>query len=53
MTEMSTNLKAMIKRKDLLRKGTPQAEAMADKILYAVEKAGGLTWEEVLTLQIH
>jgi hypothetical protein len=47
---MTPNLKAMIKRKELMRKGTPEAEAQADRLLEAVEKAGGLTTEEVYSL---
>jgi hypothetical protein len=51
MKNQSINLKAMIKRKELVRKGTPEAEAMADRILEAVERKGGLTAEEVYALQ--
>jgi hypothetical protein len=50
---MTPNLKAMIKRKELIRKGTPEAEAKADKLLEAVERAGGLTTEEVYALMAH
>ena len=49
----STNLKAMIKRKALVREGTPEAEAKAQRILEAVEQKGGLTGEEVLALMVH
>jgi hypothetical protein len=47
---MTPNLKAMIKRKELIRKGTPEAEEQAERILEAVERAGGLTTEEVYSL---
>jgi hypothetical protein len=50
---MRNEMKLMIERKNLLRKNTPEAEAKADKILEAVEKAGGLTTEEILTLTVH
>jgi hypothetical protein len=51
MKNQSINLKAMIKRKELIRKDTPEADAMADRILEAVERKGGLTTEEVYALQ--
>jgi hypothetical protein len=50
---MTPNLKAMIKRKELMRKGTPEAEAQADRLLEAVEKAGGLTAKEVYSLMAY
>jgi hypothetical protein len=50
---MTPNLKAMIKRKELIRKGTPEAEEQADRLLEAVEKAGGLTTEEVYSLMAY
>jgi hypothetical protein len=50
---MRKELKLMIERKKLLRKGTPEAEAKADRILEAVEKLGGLTTEEILALTVH
>jgi protein involved in polysaccharide export with SLBB domain len=50
---MTPNLKAMIKRKELIRKGTPEAEEQAERILDAVEQAGGLTTEEVYSLQAY
>jgi hypothetical protein len=50
---MRKQLKLMIARKDLIRKGTPEAEAQADKILEAVEQSGGLTTEEVYALQAY
>ena len=53
MNAQSINLKAMIKRKELVRKGTPEAEAMADRILEAVKRRGGLTTEEVYALQAY
>jgi hypothetical protein len=49
----SANLKAMIKRKELVRKDTPEAEAQAQRILEAVEQNGGLTGEEVISLMAH
>jgi len=49
----SANLKAMIKRKALVRKGTPEAEAQAQRILEAVEQRGGLSGEEVMALMAH
>ena len=53
MNNQSTNLKAMIKRKELVRKGTPEAEEMAERILKAVERKGGLTAEEVMVLTVY
>lgn len=50
---MSKNLEAMILRKKLMRQGTPEAEAKADKILEVVERNGGLTTEEVYALMAH
>jgi hypothetical protein len=43
----------MIKRKELIRKGTPEAEAMAERLLKAVERKGGLTAEEVMALSVY
>ena len=48
---MSKNLEAMVKRKALVRQNTPEADAKAERILEAVQKAGGLTTEEVYALQ--
>jgi hypothetical protein len=53
MSKQSTNLRAMIKRKELVRKGTPEAEAMAQRLLEAVERKGGLTAEEVMALSVY
>jgi len=53
MNNQSVNLKAMIKRKELVRKGTPESEAMADRILEAVERKGGLTADEVMALMVY
>ena len=53
MNNQSINLKAMIKRKELVRKGTPEAEGMAERILAAVERKGGLTAEEVMALSVY
>jgi len=50
---MRTQMKLMIQRKDLVRQGTPEAEAKAEKILEAVEQSGGLTTEEVYSLQAY
>jgi hypothetical protein len=50
---MSKNLKAMIKRKELLRLGTPEAEKKAEEILELVLQAGGLTTEEVYSLMAY
>jgi hypothetical protein len=50
---VTRTMKAMIKRKELVRKGTPEADAMADRILEAVERKGGLTAEEVYALQVY
>ena len=48
---MSKNFQAMVKRKALVRQNTPEADAKAERILEAVQKAGGLTTEEVYALQ--
>lgn len=53
MNKQSTNLKAMIRRKELMREGTPEAEAKADRILAAVEQKGGLTAAEVYALTVY
>ena len=50
---MRDELKLMIQRKHMLRKGGEEAEAKADKILHAVEQRGGLTPEEMLVLQVY
>ena len=50
---MRTQLKLMIQRKALVRQDTPEADAKAEKILKAVQQAGGLTTEEVYALQAH
>ena len=49
---MRKQLKLMIARKALIRKGSPESEAQAEKILQAVENSGGLTTEEVYALQV-
>ncbi len=46
----SENLKAMIRRKELVRLGTDEALREADEIAAAVERAGGLTNLEVYAL---
>ena len=48
---MRKQLKLMIARKELIRKGSAESEEQAEKILEAVEKSGGLTTEEVYALQ--
>lgn len=50
---MSPNLQAMIKRKELVRQGTDEADAQAEEILAQVEQNGGLTTEEVYALQAY
>ena len=50
---MSSNLEAMIRRKALLRLGTPEAEEEAEEILVEVERNGGLTTDEVYALMAH
>ena len=50
---MRTQLKLMIQRKELVRQDTPEADAKAEKILEAVQQAGGLTTEEVYALQAY
>jgi hypothetical protein len=53
MKEQSANLKAMIKRKELLRKGGDEAEIKAERILDAVLQGGGLSTEEVYALMAY
>lgn len=50
---MSENLKKMIQRKELIRKGTDEAEESAEEILQSVLQSGGLTTEEVYALMAH
>lgn len=50
---MSPNLEAMIRRKALLRAGTPAAEQQAEEILEEVERNGGLTTDEAYALMAH
>lgn len=50
---MSENLKKMIQRKELIRKGTEEAEDRADDILQSVLQSGGLTTDEVYALMAH
>jgi len=47
------NLKEMIRRKELLRKGSDEAEEEADQILRSVLENGGLTTEEIYALMAH
>jgi hypothetical protein len=49
----SPNLEAMIRRKALLREGSPEAEEQAEEILAEVERNGGLTTVEVYALMAH
>jgi hypothetical protein len=50
---MSENLKKMIQRKELLRRGTDEAENRAEEILQSVLQSGGLTTEEVYALMAY
>jgi hypothetical protein len=50
---MSTNLEKMIKRRELVRQGTDEADAQAERILEEVQQNGGLTTEEVYALMAH
>jgi len=50
---MSTNLEKMIKRRELVRQGTDEADAQAEQILEEVQQNGGLTTEEVYALMAH
>ena len=50
---MSSNLEAMIRRKALLREGTPAAEAEAEEILDEVMRRGGLTTDEAYALMAY
>lgn len=50
---MRNELKLMIQRKNLIRKGGEENEAKAEKILQAVEQRGGLTPDEVMTLTVY
>jgi hypothetical protein len=50
---MSTNLEKMIKRKELVRQGTEEADAQAEQILEQVQQDGGLTTEEIYALMAH
>lgn len=50
---MSENLKKMIQRKELVRKGTDEAEVRAEEILQSVLQSGGLTTDEVYALMAH
>jgi hypothetical protein len=53
MREMSSNLRAMIERKKLIRKGTDESEERAEEILRAVERNGGLTDSEIYELMAY
>ena len=50
---MRNELKLMIQRKNLIRKGGEENEAKAEKILRAVEQRGGLTPDEVMALSVY
>jgi len=50
---MSTNLDTMIRRKELLRQGTDEAEQQAEELLQQVLDNGGLTAEEVYALMAY
>jgi len=50
---MSTNLDIMIRRKELLRQGTDEAEIQAEELLKQVLDNGGLTAEEVYALMAY
>ena len=50
---MSNNLEAMIKRRELVRQGTDEADAQAEQILEEVQQNGGLTAEEVYALMAY
>lgn len=50
---ISANMEAMIQRKELLRKGSDEAEQEAERILEKVLENGGLTTEEVYALMAY
>ena len=50
---MSTNLDTMIKRKELIRQGTDEADEQAEMLLQQVLENGGLSTEEVYALMAH
>lgn len=50
---MSENMKEMIRRKNLMKQGTDEAEQEADQILEKVLQNGGLTTEEVYGLMAY
>ena len=50
---MRREMKLMILRKELIRKGGEANEAKADKILEEVENSGGLTKDEILQLSMY
>ena len=50
---MRREMKLMVLRKDLVRKGGDDNEAKAQKILEAVERSGGLTPQETMALQVY
>ena len=50
---MSANLEAMIRRKALMRQGTPEAEQEAEEILEDVLHNGGLTTDEAYALMAY
>jgi len=50
---MSRNLEAMIRRKQLMREGTAEAEIEAEEILEEVLRNGGLTTDESYALMAY
>lgn len=51
--KQSKNFQAMVKRKELIRSGSPEDEKKADVILRTVERNGGLTPEEIYALMVY
>lgn len=50
---MSTNLDTMIKRKELIRQGTDEADEQAEMLLQQVLENGGLSTEDVYALMAY
>jgi hypothetical protein len=50
---MSNNLEAMIKRKELIRQGTDEADEQAEMLLQQVLENGGLSTEDVYALMAY
>jgi hypothetical protein len=50
---MSTNLETMIKRKELIRQGTDEADEQAEMLLQQVLENGGLSTEDVYALMAY